>query len=262
MRDFRDAKVMAQTLREALKAKSVSVTHSESLELVARTLGFPDWNFLAAKIHASHPVPSAPATVRSAPSAGIQIPILALRDLVLFPGMVTPIFVGREKTKRAIARATASDGRILVLTQRRPADDDPALDALYQVGVTANVIHQTTLLDGTFKLFVSGIVRTTVIGSVQEDFLAAAVAPVEDSRGQTSEAFALAGAVLEAYQTWAKVDFTILPHGPGDPGALADAIAPLLSVEIEQRQKILETIDVVARLEAVREGMKAGQQAA
>lgn len=275
MRDFRDAKAMAQTLREALKAKSVSLTHSESLELVARTLGFPDWNFLAARVQASQSTPpvKTPA-VRPAVqpvSTAAVIPILAIRDLVLFPHMVAPIFVGRDKTKRAIARAAAMGGRILVVTQRNAADDDPALEALYPVGVTANVIHNVTMLDGTLKLFVSGIARAAVVRSVEEEFLAAEIAPVEETRGQTVEALALFSAVLEAYQVWAKVDFSTLPAGTrsrlflpdiDDPGVLADAIAPLLSVSIEQRQKILETSDVVTRLETILALLKAAQQAA
>jgi len=278
MRDFRDAKAMAQTLREALKAKSVSLTHSESLELVARTLGFPDWNFLAAKIHASQPA-SAPlkaqTTALRVPSAGAIVPVivpaLALRDLVLFPQMVAPIFVGRDKTKRAIERATATDGRILVVTQKHATDDDPAWDALYSVGVTANLIHNVTLVDGTLKLFVSRIERATVVRPVEGEFLLAEVAPVEETGGQTAEAAALFGAVLEAYQIWAKVDFATLPEGPRarlflpdieDPGILADAIAPLLQVSIEQRQTILETRDVVTRLKTILALLKAAQQAA
>lgn len=271
MRDFRDAKAMAQTLREAMKAKSVSLTHSESLELVARTFGFPDWNFLAARIQASQSAPAVPATARPALSAGAVVPILALRDFVLFPQMVVPIFVGREKTKRAIARATATGGRILVVTQKRAADDDPAWDALYSVGVTASVIHNVTLLDGTFKLFVSGIERAAVVRPVEEEFLVAEAAPVEETGGQTVEAAALFDAVLEAYQIWAKVDFSTLPEESRtrlflpkieDPGILADAIAPLLPVSIEQRQAILETHDVVTRLETILALLKAAQQAA
>jgi ATP-dependent Lon protease len=111
MRDFRDAKTMAQTLRQALKAKSVSLTHSESLELVARTFGFPDWNFLAAKIQASEPAAGqpVPATVPAATSTGSIVPIIPMRDLVLFPQMVMPVFVGRERTRRAVERAMAEE---------------------------------------------------------------------------------------------------------------------------------------------------------
>jgi uncharacterized protein len=272
MRDFRDAKAMAQTLREALKAKSVSLTHSESLELVARTLGLPDWNFLAAKIQASQPASAPPkaAAPRVTPAAAI-VPVLALRDLVLFPQMVVPIFVGREKTKRAIAHAAATGGRILVVTQKRATDDDPAWDALYPIGVTASVIHNVTLVDGTFKLFVSGIERAAVVRPVEEEFLLAESAPVEETGGQAVEAVALFKAVLEAYQIWAKVDFSTLPEGPRarlllpdikDPGILADAIAPLLQVSIEQRQTLLETRDVVTRLETILALLKTAQQAA
>jgi ATP-dependent Lon protease len=130
MRDFRDAKAMAQTLREALKAKSVSLTHSESLELVARLFGLPDWNFLAARIQASPSAPSVLGTAPPAVPAKAAVPIIAIRDMVLFPKMVVPVFVGREKTRRAIERALATDRRIVVVTQRRSADDDPALEAL------------------------------------------------------------------------------------------------------------------------------------
>ena len=275
MRDFRDAKAMAQTLREALKTKSVSLTHSESLELVAKTFGFPDWNFLAARIQASQPalhssVAPTPADVVTSKSGEAGIPILPMRDLVLFPQMVAPIFVGREKTRLAVAKAMAVDGRVLVVTQRRAADDDPTLDALYSVGVTASVIHQATLLDGTLKLFVSGLERATVIGPVEAEFLAAEVAPLEQSGGDTAQAAALFLAVVEAYRIWADVNFSTLPRGPqgrlwlpnaGEPGGLADAVAPLLPIGIDKRQQLLETTDVVVRLEAILEVMKASQHA-
>ena len=272
MRDFRDAKAMAQTLRDALKAKSVSLTRSESLELIAKSFGLPDWNYLAARIAASQTAPdsSVAGIVASMPGAA-GIPILPMRDLVVFPQMVAPVFVGRDKTKRAIERAAATDGRLLVITQRRAADDDPALDALYSVGVIASVIYSTTLLDGTFKLFISGHERSVVVRPVEQEFLAAEAAPLEQSRGHTAEAVVLFRTVLEAYQKWAKVDFSVLPQGPqagmrlpsmDEPGALADAIAPLLPVAIEQKQQLLETTDVVVRLAAILELMKASQHAA
>src|SRR6201986_840125 len=251
MRDFRDAKAMAQTLREALKAKSVSLTHSESLELIAKSFGLPDWNFLAARIQASQSAPdsSVAGIIASMPGGG-GFPILPMRDLVVFPQMVAPIFVGRDKTRRAIERAIATNGRILVITQRRSADDDPELDDLYSVGVMASIIHNTTLLDSTLKLFISGHERSVVVRPVEQEFLAAEAAPLEQSRGHTAEAVVLFRTVLEAYQLWAKVDFSVVPQGPqarmrlpsmDEPGALADAIPAVLPLPIGPEQKHLGT---------------------
>ena len=112
MRDFRDAKAMAQTLREALKTKSVSLTHSESLELVATILGFRDWNVLSATIQvqpAANPGSTIPATVRLA--AENQLPTLPVRDIVVFPHLNVPLFAGRAKTISAVERAMAEDRR-------------------------------------------------------------------------------------------------------------------------------------------------------
>ena len=272
MRDFRDAKAMAHTLREALKTKSVSLTHSESLELVARTLGLPDWNHLAARIESSlPPLMPAGATNSITVPAGAGIPIVPMRDLVVFPQMVAPIFVGREKTRRAIERALATDRRVLVVTQRRSADDDPQLDALYPVGVTADVINRVALTDGTLKLAISGLERAAVRKPVAEEFLAAEIAPIEESNGQTDKAVLLSRLVLDAYRMFANVDYSNVPpqlqarlHLPdiGDPSLLADTVAPLLPVSIEQRQQLLETSDVTARLEAILDLIKAAQKAA
>ena len=94
MRDFRDGKAMAQTLREALQAKSVSLTHSESLELVARVLGFHDWNVLSARIQSEHqPLATKPTAL---PSTSTGLPTMPVRDLVLFPKMVVPLIMARE----------------------------------------------------------------------------------------------------------------------------------------------------------------------
>ena len=147
MRDFRDAKAMAQTLREGLKPKSVSLTHSESLELVARMLGFHDWNELSAKIQAeiqsriqseSQPPIARPATIippSAQPlAARADLPVVPMRDIVVLPQMIVPLFVGRDATVRALERAMAEDRRILAVTQRRAGDDLPTPSALYGVG--------------------------------------------------------------------------------------------------------------------------------
>jgi uncharacterized protein len=274
MRDFRDAKAMAQTLREALSVKSVSLTHSESLELVAKILGLRDWHVLAAKIQPSRPTATEPGTAVSAtilPSipAGTGIPIFPMRDLVLFPQMITPIFVGRDRTRCAVERAMARDHRVLVVAQRRGADNDPkTLESLYPVGVTASVINLQTQVDGILKVSVSGLQRTAIVRLINDEFLSAEVVPIEEGRSGSPEAATLSRAVLDAYQVYAKVDFSSLPPGPqgrfrlpsiGDPGLLADTVAPLLSIGIEQKQQLLETSDVVTRLETILDLMNAGR---
>ena len=272
MRDFRDAKAMAHTLREALKARSVSLTHSESLELVARPLGLPDWNHLAARIESSlTPLVPSGATSPVTVPAGAAMPIVPMRDLVVFPQMVVPIFVGREKTRRAIECALATDRRLLVVTQRRGANDDPQVDALYAVGVTAAVINCVTLTDGTLKLVISGLQRAAVGKPAADEFLAAESAPIEESNGQTDQAVLLSRLVLDAYRTFANVDYSNVPPqlqarlrlpDIGDPSLLADTIAQLLPASIEQRQQLLETSDVTARLEAILDLIRSAQQAA
>jgi uncharacterized protein len=274
MRDFRDAKAMAQTLREALKAKSVSLTHSESIELIAKTLGFHDWNELAAKIEVGRPVVTesgAPATttVPSSSFAQAGMPILPLRDFVLFPEMVCPIFVGRYKSRHAIDSAMGRDGLVLAITQRHAGDDDPGLKALYSVGVTARIINRQTLVDGTLKLHVSGLERATVKSLTDDEFLAAEIATVKQTRIEASEAVALSRAVLEAYQVCFEVDLSPVrdPQGmlrlpqSSNPGMLADSIAPMLSIEIGKRQQILEESDVVTRLEMILDLMAGGKTA-
>ncbi|CCV12564.1 LON peptidase substrate-binding domain-containing protein [Mesorhizobium sp. STM 4661] len=272
MRDFRDAKAMAQTLSEALSAKSVSLSHSESLELIAKTLGFRDWNVLAARIQASQPIGAGsknPAPDATPPSSGADLPIFPMRDLVLFPQMTVPVFVNRDKTRRAVKHAMAGDRRVLVVAQRRATDDDPGnLESLYPVGVTASVINCQTQVDGILKVSVSGLQRAAILRMVNADFLAAEVAPVDEQRAQSAEAAARSSAVLDTYQSYANIDFSSLQRRPearrglpsiGDPGELADTLAPLLSISIEQKQLLLETSDVVARLEKILDLMKASR---
>jgi ATP-dependent Lon protease len=208
MRDFRDAKAMAQTLREALAAKSISISHSESLELVAKILGFHDWNVLSARIQSEHrPSP----TAATPPSA--DLPLLPLRDIVLFPRMIVPLFVGRATTNHAVAHAMAGDRRILAVAQRSAADDNPSAGALYSVGVTAEILdHPTALGDGVTKVLVKGLERAAVRHVAQGQFLAAEIAQVEESRRHEAEAFTLARVVLERFQAYAGINFSAQPY--------------------------------------------------
>jgi ATP-dependent Lon protease len=262
MRDFRDAKAMAQTMRDLLKARSVSVTHSESLELIARILGFHDWNVLSAQIQQSEHRPLAADFTTATPlSAALDVglPTIALRDIVLFPQMTVPLYVGRDATRRAVERAMAGDKRVLALTQRRAADDHPAPEGLYGVGVTANIIQLKTLADGSMRLLVESVERMTVSRLAEGQYLAAEVTPMEELRGQDAEAFSLMQAVLEKFRPMMatfEMQRAAHPHAfllqyISQPGALADAAAPLLQAEIDQKQDLLETGDVVRRLEKI-----------
>lgn len=269
MRDFRDAKAMAQTLREALKTKSVSLTHSESLELVATILGFRDWNVLSATIQsdvqpAANPGSAIPATVRLA--AENQLPTVPLRDIVLFPHLSVPLFLGRAKTIHAVECAMARDRRILVVRQRRSGDDNPTAADLYGVGLTASVTDLLKLEDGTIKLLAKTLTRATIVRLVEDPFLTAEIAPFDESRGQDEEATALSRAVLAAlldarnsgqisflYDRWQESK---------EPGTLADAVAAILPCDIRQKQRLLETGDVVSRLQTILALMQTDQQAA
>ena len=248
MRDFRDAKAMALTLRDALKSRSVTLTHSESLEIVARTLGFHDWNVLSAAIQSSPPsAPNAPLR-----TAVAGLPVTPMRDVVFFPQMVTPIFVGREKTRRAIESALAGDGRLAVLTQRRMDSDDPGFDDLYAVGVTASIISHHALPNGNLKCKVSCLERVRVVRPLGGDFLAAEFEPVDDVRASDADTFRLAAQLMEAYRAYAKVPRPqALARYSGEPAVLAAFVAQLITDDIEKLQQLLEINDAVVALETV-----------
>jgi ATP-dependent Lon protease len=264
MRDFRDAKAMAQTLRDALKTRSITLTHSESLEVIARTLGFHDWNVLSAAIQATDTTPAASAK-QPAPSlgGGATIPVAPMRDVVFFPQLMSPIFVGRDKTKRAIESALAGERRLFVVAQKRMQDHDPDFTGLYPVGVIADIIQRVELPNGNWRIKVSCSARAAVVRPHPGDFLAAEIKTVEETRAADQEAFAQVRVVLDFYLAYTG---TLVPpylHGYSqEPGVLADMTASLLKVDMEKKQQVLETSDVVRRLELVLELMKAGKEAA
>jgi ATP-dependent Lon protease len=271
MRDFRDAKAMAKTLREALHAKSFTLTNSESQELIARILGYRDWNVLAARIQATQlPATSLQPTTPNYLEG--TIPLIPMRDMVLFPHMISRIFVARDKTRKAVEHAIAGDRRVVVVAQRRGVDDRPdTLDAIYQTGVLASVVDRQTQVDRSLKVTVCGMKRISIVRLTDGEFLAAEVEPIKEQGNQSQKAVALSSAVLDAYQTYADLDFSALPSGTkarfrlpslGDPSLLADTVAPLLSSSLEEKQQLLETRDVVARLGRLIEMMSAGRASA
>jgi uncharacterized protein len=263
MRDFRDAKAMAQTLRDALKAKSVSLTHSESLEIVARTLGFHDWNVLAAAIQASQSMLASPRKSPTSTLGGsILLPVAPMRDVVFFPQTISPIWVGREKTRRAVEAAIAGDSRLFVVTQKRMDDDEPDFDALYSIGVTADIIHHMTMPNGTLRVKVSCAERAVITKAGGDDFLAAEVEPIPDIHEFDATAFALMREIFDAYQAYTRTPPPYaLRRYSREPGVFADVVIHLMEVGIGKTQQVLETSNVVARLETILAWMKAGPPA-
>ena len=175
-----------------------------------------------------------------------------MRDVVFFPELIAPIFVGREKTRRALASAVAGDKRIFVVTQRRSGDDDPDFNALYDTGVIADIIRHVELPDGSLRVKVSCTQRATVVRPIAGDFLAAEIAPVEELRASDADAFTLTRELLEAYRRFAGTE---PPQSfyryVGEPSVLADVVAQHMGLGIERSQQILETRDVVTRLQAL-----------
>lgn len=262
MRDYRDAKAMAQTLRQALKERSVSLTHSESLELIAKLLGLADWNTLSARIDASpKAVPAGTPTVRK--------PVMAMRDLVLFPDMTSPIYAMRLKTLAAIDQAMAADKEMFFVTQRRPADDDPGPDDLYAIGVIAKPLDVVKMPDGSVKLLVQGLRRARVIRFDTEGAcLVAELAAVSREGAAREEATTVSRELLQRFASHANIDLASPPQALGllphlqDPGRIADMIAQYLSLSIGQRQQVLEETDVVQRMQMLLALMAPDRQAA
>ncbi len=186
------------------------------------------------------------------------LPVLPLRDIVVFPHMVVPLFVGRDKSVRALEEVMRTDKQILLATQKNSADDDPATDDIYDVGVVATVLQLLKLPDGTVKVLVEGKDRAAVVKfTAREDYYEAETAVIEEDSGEEHEAEALSRAVAEQFENYVKLNKKIPPEALAsipqiaEPGKLADSIAAHLSVKIGDKQQLLEIFDVVKRLEKV-----------
>src|SRR6516164_1575658 len=182
------------------------------------------------------------------------LPILPLRDIVVFPHQPVPLFVGREKSVRALEEAMRNEGKqILLATQKDKDDDDPSPQGIYDVGVVATVLQLLKLPDGTVKVLVEGRARAGISRFTdQAEFSYVA----EDGTG-SAEAEALSRAVVEQFENYVKLNKKVPPEALAaipqieNPGELADRIASHLSVKIGEKQQLLEIFNVVKRLEKV-----------
>ena len=186
------------------------------------------------------------------------LPVLPLRDIVVFPHMVVPLFVGREKSVRALEEVMRGDKQILLATQKNSGDDDPAQSAIYEVGVVATVLQLLKLPDGTVKVLVEGKSRAKIESFTdQAEYFEAKITVLADEGGEAEEAEALSRAVVDQFENYVKLNKKIPPEALaaipqiGEPGKLADSIAAHLSVKILDKQQLLEIFSVVKRLEKV-----------
>ncbi|NWA85790.1 MULTISPECIES: endopeptidase La [unclassified Pseudomonas] len=188
----------------------------------------------------------------------IELPLLPLRDVVVYPHMVIPLFVGREKSIEALEAAMTGDKQILLLAQKNPADDDPGEDALYRVGTIATVLQLLKLPDGTVKVLVEGEQRGAVERFMEVDgHLRAEVALIDEVEAPERESEVFVRSLLSQFEQYVqlgkKVPAEVLSslNSIDEPSRLVDTMAAHMALKIEQKQDILEIIDLSARVEHV-----------
>jgi ATP-dependent Lon protease len=190
------------------------------------------------------------------PSGMVQYPLLPLRDVVVFPHMVIPLFVGRPKSIKAMETAMEAGKSILLIAQKSAAKDDPGPGDMYAIGCVSNILQMLKLPDGTVKVLVEGGTRARVreIVDVRTHWIAEAEAiPLEGAPAPEVEA--MRRALLSAFDQYVKLNKKIPPEiltslsGIDEAGRLADTVAAHLPLKLEQKQQVLEMVDVKARLE-------------
>ncbi len=254
MRDYRDAKTMAQTLRENLATKSFAITHSESLELVSKILGVADWNTLSALLQASRRETTSLVAKRL--EGPVTYPAIPMRDLVPFPNATYPLFVGRKKTVQALDRAFERQREIVLAVQRQNGVDEPGFDDVYEVGVLARLFELRPLDDGTLKVL-ADVYRRVVIrrfigesGEFEAEISEVSEGPIADAPVLIERAVKR----FEAYVANREIrvpDFLPPLARTRDPGRVADIIAGYMQLPITDKQILLAALDPVARLEKV-----------
>ncbi|RMH47652.1 MAG: endopeptidase La [Alphaproteobacteria bacterium] len=185
-------------------------------------------------------------------------PVLPLRDIVVFPHMIVPLFVGREKSVRALEEVMKDDRQILLSSQIDASQDEPTAEGIYRTGVLANVLQLLKLPDGTVKVLVEGQSRVRIAEFVRTDeFFEARVEILEETPGDPAVVEALVRTVVEDFERYAKIKKNIPEEAlaavaeTSDPSRLADLVAGHLGIDVAQKQEILETLDVAERLERV-----------
>ena len=188
----------------------------------------------------------------------LDLPLLPLRDVVVYPHMVIPLFVGREKSIEALEAAMTGEKQILLLAQKNPADDDPGEDALYRVGTVATVLQLLKLPDGTVKVLVEGEQRGAVERFTEvDDHIRAQVSLIDETEAAERESEVFVRTLLSQFEQYVqlgkKVPAEVLSslNSIDEPGRLVDTMAAHMALKIEQKQEILEIVDLSTRVEHV-----------
>src|SRR5690625_344132 len=193
----------------------------------------------------------------------MELPLLPLRDVVVFPHMVIPLFVGRRRSIKALEQAMENGNTILLVAQKTASKEDPAPEDMYEIGCAASILQMLKLPDGTVKVLVEGVERARIQKVIEgeEHFSGEAVA-VEGAEVSAAEAEALRRAVMAQFEQYVKLNKKIPQEiltsltGIDEPSRLADTIAAHLPLKLEQKQNMLEQFDTVTRLEALLEQLE------
>ncbi len=195
---------------------------------------------------------------QAGPGAGDLLPVLPLRDIVVFPHMIVPLFVGREKSVRALEAVMKDDKQILLVAQKNATEDDPSADGIFRVGTVSTILQLLKLPDGTVKVLVEGSRRARIATFKETDaYFEAFVEPVGDEGAEARELEALARTVVSQFEQYIKLNKKIAPevlvsiNQIEDPSKLADTVASHLNLKIAEKQEVLETASIGERLERV-----------
>ena len=188
----------------------------------------------------------------------VNVPVLPLRNIVVFPNMVVPLFVGRDKSINALEKVMDKDQELLFLAQKNSEIDDPVNDDLYSVGTKGKILQLLKLPDGTVKVLVEGIQRCKVEGlTITENFISAQITPLEEKFSKSKTITALVRSTISKYEDYSKINNKISSDVLSsvkdieDESKLADTIASQINISIKEKQELLEEVNLEKRLNSI-----------
>ncbi|MBS0537811.1 MAG: endopeptidase La [Proteobacteria bacterium] len=194
----------------------------------------------------------------TSPSEGTVYPVLPLRDIVVFPGMIVPLFVGREKSVKALEEVMKDDKQILLIAQKNASQDDPGPDDIYNIGTLGTVLQLLKLPDDTVKVLVEGGKRVRITGYTDKaEFFEARATEMEEAAGDAAEMQAAARTVVSEFENYVKLNKKVPPevvvsiNKIEEPAKLADTISAHLALKVAEKQQLLELDSVSKRLERI-----------